>query len=296
MHTIKIIIPIPHHDFDPSEVAVTWKILRAAGFEIDFATPDGKRGYADERMISGVGLDPWGWIPGLRKLRCLGLLLRADRYGRQAYRELQKDARFLQPKRYADLVVEHYDAMVLPGGHAKGMRPYLENATLQAFVADFFESVSPSGQPRPVGAICHGVLLAARSISRHTHRSILYGKKTTALTWKLESSAWHLTRYLARFWDANYYRTYHESGDEPVGYWGVEQEIKRALASDSDFVDVPKGADDFLRKTSGLVRDRIGDARAAWVVCDGSYVSARWPGDVHTFARRLVDVIGSQNG
>ncbi len=293
MHNIHIIIPIPNRDFDPSEVAVTWKILRAAGYEIDFATEDGQRGYADPLMISGAGLDPWGWIPGLRQVRCLGLLLRADRYGRQAYRELQQDPHFLQPKRYRDLVVDHYDAMVLPGGHAKGMRQYLDNATLQAFVADFFESVSPTGHGRPVGAICHGVLLAARSLSRTTHRSILYGRKTTALTWKLESSAWHLTKYLARFWDGNYYRTYFEAKGEPAGYWGVEQEIKRALASESDFLDVPAGTPDYLIKTSGLVRDRPDSERAAWVVCDGSYVSARWPGDVHTFARRLVEVIRS---
>jgi hypothetical protein len=83
------------------------------------------------------------------------------------------------------------------------------------------------------------VLLAARSISPVTHRSVLYGRKTTALTWKLESSAWRLSKYLARFWDPGYYRTYRESPGEAVGYWGVEQEVKRALAADADFLDVP---------------------------------------------------------
>ena len=291
MKAAKVIMPIPSRDFDPSEVAVTWKILRAAGCEIDFATEDGKRGYADPLMLSGEGLDPWGWIPGLRKIRCIGLFLRADRYGRQAYAELQQESRFLQPKRYQDLDVAHYDAMVLPGGHASGMRRYLENSILQTFVANFFESVNAGGQPKPVGAICHGVLLAARAISASTQRSVLYGKKTTALTWKLESSAWHLSKYLARFWDANYYRTYHETPGEPPGYWGVEQEVRRALASESDFLDVPKNASHYLVKTSGLVRDRSDDARAAWVVRDGSYLSARWPGDVHTFAQQLAEMI-----
>lgn len=296
MTIIKVIIPIPNHDFDPSEVSVTWKILRAAGFEIDFATADGQRGYPDPLMINGEGLDPWGWIPGLRKIRFLGLFLRADRFGRQAYRELQQDPQFLLPKCFEELDVAQYEVMVLPGGHAKGMRPYLENTTLQQFVAGFFEAVDAAGKPKPVGAICHGVLLAARSVSAHTHKSVLYGRKTTALTWKLESSAWHLSKFLARFWDANYYRTYHESNGEPVGYWGVEQEIKRALASNSDFMDIPKGTPGYLIKTSGLARDRLDNARPAWVVRDGNYLSARWPGDVHTFAQRLVELIGEYCG
>lgn len=293
---LKIIMPIPNNDFDPTEAAVSWRILRTAGHDIDFATADGKRGYADPLMISGEGLDPWGWIPGLRRIRCIGLFLRADRFGRQAYRALQQDARFLNPKRYHDLSAGQYDAMVLPGGHASGMKQYLDNATLQAFVADFFDTVDLAGRHKPVAAICHGVLLAARSISANTQKSVLHGRKTTALTWKLERSAWHLSKYLARFWDAEYYRTYHESKSEPVGYWGVEQEIKRALAADSDFLDVPKGSPNYLAKTSGMVRDRPGDSRPAWVVRDGNYLSARWPGDVHTFAQQFVDLLAQYYG
>ena len=291
MKGLRIIIPIPNCDFDPTEVSVSWQILHAAGHQIDFATADGNRGFADPLMISGEGLDPWGWVPGLRTIRCIGLFLRADRFGRQAYAALQQDPRFLKPKRFQDLHVEAYDAMVLPGGHAKGMRQYLENATLQTFVADYFDAVDSAGHHKPVAAVCHGVLLAARSVSKRTHKSVLYGRKTTALTWKLERSAWHITKYLARFWDANYYRTYHEAKGEPSGYWGVEREVKRALASDSDFLDVPKGATDYRVKTSGMVRDRIGNARPAWVVRDGNYLSARWPGDVHTLAQQFVDLL-----
>lgn len=192
---MKVLIPIPNHDFDPSEVAVTWKILKDAGHELHFATPDGRRGHADPVMLSGEGLDPWGFIPVLRKVRLIGLLLRANAGARRAYRELEQDARFLAPQRWDALRVEDWDGLVLPGGHAKRMREYLESPVLQGFVADFFDS------GKPVGAICHGVLLAARSISKKTGKSVLHGRKTTALTWKLEKSAWMLTRFLARFWD-----------------------------------------------------------------------------------------------
>ena len=50
---------------------------------------------------------------------------------------------------------------------------------------------------KPVGAICDGVLLAARS-SLHPGKSVLHGKKTTALTKQMELIAWRLTRLLSR--------------------------------------------------------------------------------------------------
>ncbi|MDR3479887.1 MAG: type 1 glutamine amidotransferase domain-containing protein [Burkholderiaceae bacterium] len=292
----KIIIPIPNRDFDPSEVALPWQILRAAGHIVEFATPDGGPASADPLMLSGEGLDPWGWIPGLKKIRLIGLLLRADRYARSAYRQMQKDPQFQQPKRYDALRVDDYDALLLPGGHAKRVKAYLENAVLQAFVADFFEARNAAGQAKPVAAICHGVVLAARAKSKTSGKSVLHGRKTTALTWQLERSAWHLTKYFARFWDPDYYRTYRESGSEAPGYWGVEQEIRRALASAADFVDVPADAAHRFRKASGMLRDRIDDARPAWVVRDGNYISARWPGDVHTWARQFVDMLNELKG
>jgi putative intracellular protease/amidase len=36
------------------------------------------------------------------------------------------------------------------------------------------------------------------------------------------------------------------------------------------------------------------DDRAAFVVRDGNYVSARWPGDAHTFARRFAEVLAER--
>jgi hypothetical protein len=73
----------------------------------------------------------------------------------------------------------------------------------------------------------------------------------------------------------------------------VQQEVTRALADPADFADVEKGAPDRRRKTSGRVRDTLGDPRPAWVVRDGPYVSARWPGDVHTFARTFAEVLAN---
>ncbi len=97
------------------------------------------------------------------------------------------------------------------------------------------------GRHKPVSAaVCHGVAAGGTfDIQRARGKSVLFGRKTTALTWRLENSAWQLTKFLARFWDPDYYRTYREAKGEPDGYWSVEQEIKRALASEADFIDVP---------------------------------------------------------
>jgi len=276
----KVVIPIPSRDFDPSEVAVSWKVLTGLGFAVMFATPDGRPGEADPIMLDGIGLDPWGRLPGLRRLRAIGLMLRANADARRAYREMRSSPGFQAPVTWSALRPEDYDALVLPGGHrARGMRDYLESAVLQQFVAAFFAS------GKPVGAICHGVLLAARSRNA-SGQSVLYGRRTTALTWAMERTADRLAR-VGRWWDRGYYRTYAEQPGEPAGYMSVQQEVTRALAAPGDFLDVPADAPDRSRKTSGLHRDSADDMRPGWVVVDGNYVSARWPGDAHLFATTL---------
>ena len=71
----------------------------------------------------------------------------------------------------------------------------------------------------------------------------------------------------------------------------VQQEVTRSLASAADFLDVPRTDPDYRRKTSGLQRDTMDDARPAFVVQDRNYVSARWPGDVHTFAKAFAALL-----
>jgi putative intracellular protease/amidase len=160
------------------------------------------------------------------------------------------------------------------------MRSYIDSETLHRLVVDAF------ARGLKVGAICHGVLLAARSVDPTTGHSVLYGRRTTALTWALERAAWRLTR-ITRFWDSNYYRTYTEGPGQATGYMSVQSEVTRALKNPTDFCDVERGSPHWRVKTSGLARDTATDSRPAFVVDDGDYVSARWPGDTHTFAKVL---------
>jgi putative intracellular protease/amidase len=281
----RVLIPLPARDFDPSEAAVSWQVLSNAGHTISFTTPEGQPAAADDMMLSGEGLDLWGTLPLLRKLPLIGLLMRANRDARNAYAAMIADLNYSKPLRWDSVDASAFDALMLPGGHrARGMRDYLESATLQRHVADFFEA------QKPVAAICHGVLLAARSYSAKTGRSVLYGYKTTALTWALENSAWKVAR-ITRFWDPNYYRTYLEQADDPDGYMSVQQEVTRELADPADFLDVPKSDPEYRRKTSGLQRDSMDDPRPAFVVQDRNYISARWPGDVHTFAKAFAGLL-----
>ncbi|MCX4160038.1 MULTISPECIES: type 1 glutamine amidotransferase domain-containing protein [Paraburkholderia] len=282
--TAHILMPLPSRDSDPSEVAVSWQILRARGHRVSFATPDGRPAECDPLMINGRGLDPWGWIPGLRCLPLVGLILRARRDARDAYAQLRADTAFQNPLRWDAIDIADFDGLLLAGGHrARGMREYLESGQLQAVTAACFAA------EMPIAAICHGVLLAARS-RRPDGRSVLYGLRTTALTWALEHKAASLTRF-TRFWDPDYYRTYSESPGQPAGYMSVQQEVTRELARPEDFLDVPRDAPDYRSKTDGIARDSDSDERPAFVVRDGRYVSARWPGDVHRFAREYAELL-----
>ena len=281
----RVLVPLPRRDFDPTEAAVSWKVLRRLGHDVAFATPDGRAAAADDVMVTGEGLDPWGRIPVLKNLKLIGAVLRADSEGRLAYDEVLRDPAYRNPLRWDAVEAAAFDGIVLPGGHrARGMREYLESDVLQRLVARFFTA------DKPVGAICHGVVLAARSTDPRTGRSVLFGRKTTALTWALENAGWKFGR-LGRFWDPNYYRTYMEEPGEAAGYRSVEAEVTRALASPSDFLDVPADDPERRRKTGGTSRDRFDDARPAFVVRDGNYVSARWPGDTHTFARTFAELL-----
>lgn len=221
----------------------------------------------------------------------MGRVLRANRDALTAYRAMERDAAFRAPLSWEQAGQDGFDGadgvdgLLLPGGHrARGMRAYLESELLQRLVVGAFQ------RDLPVGAICHGVLLAARSVDPATGRSVLHGRRTTALTWSLEGRAWSVARR-TRFWDPDYYRTYREAPGQPAGYLSVQQEVTRALAGPADFLDVPAGAPHAARKSDGRHRDSVADDRPAFVVRDGRYVSARWPGDVHAFAAAFAELL-----
>ncbi|HEX3552364.1 MAG TPA: type 1 glutamine amidotransferase domain-containing protein [Thermoanaerobaculia bacterium] len=243
-----LLMPIPNSDFDPTETAVPWKILRGRGHAVVFATPNGRPGQADARMITGEGLG------------ILSPFLRADVNGRRAYKEMEQCPEFKNPISYTEIQTANFDAILLPGGHAPGTKEYLESTLLQAKVVEMAQ------QDKPIGAICHGVLVAARSRTVDG-ASLLSGKKTTALTKPLELTGWRLTRR----WLGNYYRTYPETT--------VEDEVKQ------------NGPREFVRGSLPITRDSPKHLARGFTVLDGRYLSARWPGDAHRFGSEFADLV-----
>ena len=134
-----------------------------------------------------------------------------------------------------------------------------------------------------------------RAAARADGRSVLYGRRTTALTWSFERKAEMVGR-VVRFWDPNYYRTYLDAPGEPTATCRCSRRSRARWREPQDFLDVPADAPDYRRKTDGLSRDTFDDARPAFVVRDGNYVSARWPGDAHTFAKTFAALLPQGDG
>ena len=246
---MRVLMPLPDRDFDVTEVAVPWRILRDAGHQVVIATErPGTIPAADPRLLTGVLFGKLGAAPEAI----------------EQYQELSRAPEFSATQAWADLDPAAFDGLLLPGGHAPGMRQYLGSPVLQAQVARFW------ALGRPVGAICHGVLVLARTRDPDTGRSVLADRRTTCLPKYMERSA-----YLATAWRlGRYYRTY-------PAY--VEDEVMAAL-------DDP--ARQFSRGPRTLsARGTATDDTPAFVVQDRNYLSARWPGDAYLFGRRFTDLL-----
>lgn len=252
---MKILIPLPTHGFDPTEVAIPWKIISEKNCEITFATPSGQKPTADMKMLEGKNLGIWKSI------------LQARQDAVAAYREMEKQVSFCNPLQYKDLKEKDFDAILLPGGHDKGVKKYLESAVLQELVVDFFRA------QKPVAAICHGVVLAARSVDSNTQKSVLYNYKTTCLLQSQELLAYNMTR----LWLKDYYLTYPNLT--------VEKEVKAALSNPSNFQKGP----------TPLFRDSLTHLKRGFCVRDRNYLSARWPGDVYSFSLEFLKMLEKKN-
>ncbi len=242
----RILVPLPDRDFDVTEVSVPWRLLTNAGHDVVFATENGALPAGDPLLLTGVLFGQLGAEPEAKGF----------------YRELERDIAFQRPLRWEDLgagSVSRFDALLLPGGHAAGMRPYLASDTLHRAASAFW------ALSRPVAAICHGVLVLARARD-DSGKSLLHTKRTTCLPKYMERTAYALTAWKL----GTYYRTY-------PAY--VEDEVKAALSNPSQFVRGP------LQLVS---KGTATDDRPAFVVEDGNYLSARWPGDAYLLAKRLV--------
>src|ERR1700760_1213997 len=134
-----VLIPIPDRDFDPTEVAISWQVLRANGHRVVFATESGSPGVADDIMVTGRGLDFWSAIPVLGAIPIVGRMWGANKDARRAYRDMLASQEYQHPSRWAETTLDGIDALLLPGGHrARGMRSYIDSEALHRLVVDAF--------------------------------------------------------------------------------------------------------------------------------------------------------------
>jgi putative intracellular protease/amidase len=226
---MRVLVPVPDRDFDTTEVAVPWRLLRDRGHELVFATEHaGNTPQCDPRLLDGVIFGKLG----------------AEPEPIEFYRQLIEAPEFQEPIAWSAIEPAAFDGLILPGGHAPGMRQYLGSTALQERIGAFW------ALERPVGAICHGVLVLARA-------GVLGSTRTTCLTKSMEKGAYLLTSWRL----GRYYRTY-------PAY--VQDEVVAALDDPKQFDAGP-----------------IATYSRPWVVEDGRYVSGRWPGDASLFAERF---------
>ena len=197
----QILILLPAHDVDPTEVAFPWQVWRDGGHSVVFATPDGASAVTDPITLSGAGLP------------LLARGLRARPAARAAHAEMLASREWQAPHRWSDLKAADFVALHFPGGHGPGMRAYCDAADIARLAREAFAA------NQPVSAICHGVLPLARA-------GVLAGRTTTSLTALMERSSILLTNRAL----PGHYRTYPET---------VEAETRRALGPPGRYVTGP---------------------------------------------------------
>jgi putative intracellular protease/amidase len=230
-----ILIPLPDHDFDPTEATIPRKACRDQGWKVTISTEHGNVPQTDLNRLKGP-------LPGL---------VSASAKTQEAYELMSHDPSFQHPITYSEIVPDQYEAIILPGGDAPRMRQYLENTVLQGKVVEFFQ------KGMLVGALCHGILVLARTIDPQTGHSVLYGHKLTALPKSFDLFGYRIDRLLLK----HGYIMYPQC---------VADEVRLCLEHHDDFINGP-----------GLL--------SPYVYSDGNLITSRWYMDAEVFAARFVD-------
>ncbi len=232
-----ILMPLPDYGFDPSESAIPWKACSSRGWQVIFSTETGSIPQCDENKLTGP-------LPGL---------LTASNTARSAYQQMIHDPSYQHPIPYLDIVPAEFAGLLLPGGDALTTRQYLESTILQSKVLLFWQL------KKLIGAICHGVLVLARTHDPQTGDSILYGHKVSALPKTLDRLAYHFDEWLLK----RGYIMYPQC---------VEDEVRTCLEHPGDLADGPS----FF---------------TPYVISDDNLVTARWYLDAELFGERFAQML-----
>jgi putative intracellular protease/amidase len=229
----RILMPLPDHDFDPTEAAIPWKACHSQGWVVSFSTEQGNVAQGDSNKLHGP-------LPGL---------ISAGKNALIAYQQMSNDPEFLHPIPYKDIDPGQYQALLLPGGDGLRMHQYLDSVLLREKVLQFWK------QGKLIGAICHGVLVVARTIDPQTNHSILYGHKVTAPPGSLDRLAYNIDSRFIKHGYIMYSKC-------------VEDEVRDILEDPKDLLS--------------------GSFFTSYVVSDGDLVTSRTYMDAQAFGDRFV--------
>ena len=242
----RILMLVSDIEFDPTESCIPWLVLTDAGHDVWFASGSGRAARCDQITLTGEGLP--------KHLQFLA----AKPENRKTYARMAAHERFQNPLSWADVKPDEFDALVLPGGHAPGVKPYIEAPAVHAIIKNFFD------RKAPVSSVCHGILAAARTMGADG-RSVLRGYTVTGLNNFQEKTAIKLTKRKM----GHHYQTYPQS---------VQDEVSKALKNPRDF-------------KSGSIMPVYGSAKnpgKGFITVDGHLLCGRWPGDVYKLAYALL--------
>jgi putative intracellular protease/amidase len=232
----KILMPLPDQGFCPTEACIPWRECHSRGWQVTISTEHGIQPQADQHKLHGP-------LPGL---------VSAGAEAKAAHQLMIQDPSYQHPIPYAEIDPQQYHAILLPGGDALPMAQYLESSILQAKVLQFWQL------KKLVGAICHGLLVLARSEDPQTGHSVLYGRKVTAPAAALDRFVYYLDRWFVKHGYIMYPKC-------------VAEEVRDCLQSPHD-----------LSGASSI---------KPYVVVDGNLVTSRWYMDAELFAKRFADIL-----
>ena len=193
----KVLMLLPENGSDPSETAVPYAMLKAAGYQVVFATASGKASKLDMLAYKSPFLLPD----------------RPNAEGRAAVTAMLASNEYKTPLSFDQaLKKDDFAGLVVPGGEGKGMPAFLSNGRAHDIVRKFH------GKKLPAAFLCHGALMAARTVDPRTGKSIVHGQRVTTIPKAAEALA------VPAFIAAGRPRVYGALG----GNWAVD-EMRRAV-------------------------------------------------------------------
>jgi len=171
-----------------TETSVPYAYFRKAGFEVAFATENGRSPECDRLLYRGA----------------LSKLIGAGKAAVGLYHEMRASDECRHPLAWSapDFSLDPFDCVYLPGGHERGVRQIIDSPAVHRLMAAYVPKCRKPGR-KAVVAVCHGVMVLSES-KGGDGKSAIHECTTTTLPAGFERVAFWGTRWFL----GSYYKTY----------------------------------------------------------------------------------------